>query len=299
MNEQRENWFQANPRKARWFVFLLCFIFLEIVCRILVSTGLLYHETYPTTSRPGFWASIDPVVGIWRYPNASLHHVTDCIDQNYPTNSVGARDPERSLQSSDQRRAVVLGDSMVEGHGVARSDRMTDILEVATGVEHLNFGTSGHFGTIQEWLFYKEYASKYDHSDVFVFILPANDFEDNDINEFSRRAYRPYLRDSTDGDGMEVYYPVEFDQRDTSSRAPSTIFKNTLDNNIYVFNALRLGLHAWKESRREGKPAAAIPPAQRTRTQALSQPNESGHCRDEKQTDCIQQNDTPEHTKQP
>lgn len=259
MTHSGENWFQANPGKARWLLFLLCFAFVELLCRALVAGGLLYHETYPTTRKPGFWAYIDPVVGMWRYPNATLHHVTDCIDQTYRTNSAGARDPERSLRSSAERRIVVLGDSMVEGHGAAFGDRMTDILERRTGLEHLNFGTSGHFGTIQEWLLYDAYASAYDHTDVLVFILPANDFEDNDIREFGARTYRPYLRER-DGnpDELEVYYPVAFDERDVAERRLSTVVKNVIDNNVYIFNALRVGMHMLKDSVREGRPAAPV-----------------------------------------
>jgi hypothetical protein len=194
---------------------------------------------------------------MWRYPNATLHHVTDCIDQVYRTNSAGARDPERSLYSSAERRALVLGDSMVEGHGVAFGDRMTDVLESRSGIEFLNFGTSGHFGTIQEWLYYEAYGSRYDHTDVLVFILPANDFEDNDIREFSGRIYRPYLRETQGKPGnYEVYYPVEFAERDTAERRLSVVIKNFIDNNVYVFNALRVGMRTLKESAREGRPAA-------------------------------------------
>ena len=259
MTPSGENWFQANPRKARWLIFLLCFAFVELICRVLVAGGLLHHETYPTTRKPGFWAYIDPVVGIWRYPNATLHHVTDCIDQTYHTNSAGARDPERSLRSTAARRMVVLGDSMVEGHGAPFGDRMTDILEQRTGIEHLNFGTSGHFGTIQEWLYYEAYASQYDHTDVLVFILPANDFEDNDVGEFSARTYRPYLRKSdANHEILEVYYPVAFADRDVAERKLSTVIKNAIDNNVYVFNALRVATHILKDSAREGRPAAPV-----------------------------------------
>jgi len=253
---QQQNWFYRNPRKARWLVFALCFAFLELSCRLLVATGLLHHETYPTTEQPVFWAYIDPVVGMWRYPNKRFNHATDCFDVDYETNSVGARDPERALESPDPRRVVVLGDSFVEGHGVARADRLSDLLESRTGVEHLNFGTSGSFGTIQEWLFYQEYASKYDHSDVIIFILPANDFDDNDINEWGRKVYRPYLREA-DGE-YEVYYPVTFENRATSSRSTAKVIKNTIENNVYLLNAIRWGIHIYKENKTDGKPLIAF-----------------------------------------
>lgn len=251
------NWFERHPRKAKWLVFGVCFLFVELTCRALVFAGLLHHETYPTTSQPTFWAYIDPVVGMWRYPNATLHHQTECIDEVYRTNSAGARDPDRSLASDAPRRVVVLGDSMAEGHGVARGERVTDLLEARTGIEHLNFATSGSFGTIQQWLYYREYARQYEHSDVFVFILPANDFEDNDIDNWNKSLYRPYVRrqDQT----FEIYYPVEFEERNMQPRSTFKIVKHTLENNIYALNALRHGLHVFKERTTEGQPLIPLP----------------------------------------
>jgi len=253
MNQNpRQNWFEQHPRKAKWLIFLICFMFVEVACRILVFAGLLRHEIYPTTEAPTYWAYIDPVVGMWHPPDTSAHHVTDCVDKFYTTNSAGARDAERAIESTAKRRVVVLGDSMVEGYGLDRSDRVTDLLEERTGIEHLNFGTGGSFGTVQEWLYYREYASKYDHSEVFVFVLPANDFDDNDVGEFNQKLYRPYLRE-TDG-SYEVYYPVEFDERNMSVRPLSKVIKNTIRNNVYVLNALRLGIDVFKENLTQGKP---------------------------------------------
>jgi hypothetical protein len=213
---------------------------------MLVFAGLLRHETFATTEAPTYWAYIDPVVGMWHPADTSAHHVNNCVDKFYSTNSVGARDAERAVESTAKRRVVVLGDSMVEGYGLDRSDRVTDMLEHRTGIEHLNFGTGGSFGTVQEWLYYREYASQYDHSDIFVFVLPANDFDDNDVAKFNRELYRPYLR-KTDG-GYEVYYPVKFDERKLSVRSLSKVIKNTIDNNVYVLNALRVGMDAFKEN---------------------------------------------------
>jgi hypothetical protein len=253
----RESRFDSNPRKAKWLVFLVCFGFLEIICRLLVSAGLLHHEIHPTTTRPVFWAYIDPVVGMWRYPNTEIHHKTDCVDQVYQSNSLGARDPERLLQSSAASRVVVLGDSMVEGYGLADAERVTNLLEARTGIEHLNFGTAGSFGTIQQWLYYREYASKFEHSDVYVFIFPVNDFDDNDIGKWKSSIYRPYLRKNEAG--YEVYYPVEFENRSQNTRPTAKIIKNSIENNVYVFNAIRWGLHVYKEKKTGGEPLFELP----------------------------------------
>jgi len=95
-------------------------------------------------------------------------------------------------------RTVVLGDSMIEGLGLADQDRLTNILEKDTGREYLNFGTSGDFGPLQYALLYKTLAAKFDHDTVVVGVLPDNDFHDMSL-EWGKvhhaDRYRPYYAD--------------------------------------------------------------------------------------------------------
>lgn len=254
---QGKNWVEANPRKTRVIVLLACFLLLEGLTRALVWAGLLPYERYPTSWEPQYWAYIDPVVGIWRYPNTQYLQQGECYQALHTTNSDGARDRERRHGSSAARRVVVLGDSFVEGFGFEQHGRFTELLEQRTGIEHLNFGTSGNFGTIQEWLLYKSKVQQYDHSDVFLFIFPDNDFRDNDSDEFPRSHYRPFLRETADG--YEVYYPVEFENRHTASRKWSATIKNTLDNNIYLLNVSRWGMRAVKHGWRGSGPTEPGP----------------------------------------
>ncbi|MDH4023563.1 MAG: SGNH/GDSL hydrolase family protein [Gammaproteobacteria bacterium] len=231
------NWFEANPRKARWLIAILCLGFLEGMTRILVGLDLLPYREYPTSRVPRYWAYVDPVVGIWRYPNTTLLQQEYCLDAKLQSNAEGARDIDRQKHSAAARRFVVLGDSFIEGYGVNAEDRVTNLLEARTGIEFLNFATSGGFGTIQEWLLYQSRVLQYEHTDVILFILPANDFEDNDPDEFSASVYRPFLR--PEGDGYEVYYTVPWERRYTDSRAMSTVIKNRFDNALYLANVLR------------------------------------------------------------
>ena len=199
------NWFEANPRKARWLVALLCILLLDGLKRLLVGAGLLPYRTYPTSRVPQYWPSIDPVVGVWRYPNATLVQKERCSTVTYRSNSAGARDPERLQRSTAERRFVVLGDSFIEGYGLDAEDRVTNLLEART--------------------------------DVLLFILPANDFEDNDPQEFPAKSYRPFLRPQ--GEGYEVYYTVPWERRVRDERRLSTVIKNTIDNHLYLANVLR------------------------------------------------------------
>ncbi len=222
----------------RLLLLLGTFVFLDIVLRLFVLLGLIPYQRYPTLGGgPAYLGDIDPVVGVWHNPNASIRHVTSDFDVTYRSNSYGAQDIERRKKSGASRRVVVLGDSYVEGFGVAREDRFTELLEKRTGIEHLNFGSSGDFGSIQEWLLYDYLASTFDHTDVFVFMLPFNDFSDNNPQNFPAKRYRPYLR-KTDT-GFEVYYPVTFEQRQLVFRDWGKIIKNTIDNHWYLANLLR------------------------------------------------------------
>jgi len=231
------SWFASNPRKTGWLIAFVCLAFLEGAVRVLVGLGQLPYQEYPTSREPRYWAYVDPVVGMWRYPHATLHLQEKCLDVQLATNAEGARDPERQQRSASERRFVVLGDSFIEGYGLDAEHRVTNLLEARTGVEFLNFATSGGFGTIQEWLVYQSRALKYDHTDLMLFILPANDFDDNDPGNFAPDVYRPYLRPA--GDGYEVYYTVPWERRFMGSRRMSTVIKNTVDNTFYLANAFR------------------------------------------------------------
>lgn len=246
------NWFEENPGKTKLILLAVCLLLLEGILRVVVFAGLLPYERYPTSREPQYWAYIDPVVGMWRHPHSNFVDEGRCYTAHYTSNSIGARDRERSVESDADRRFVVLGDSFVEGYGYDESARFTELLENRSGIEFLNWGTSGAFGTIQEWLLYESKVKAYDHSDVMLFLLPDNDFKDNDPSEYGGDTYRPYLRKV--GKEYEVYYPVPFEDRDTSSRTAGQVIKNTLDNKVYILNALRLANRIVKD-----RSNAAIP----------------------------------------
>jgi lysophospholipase L1-like esterase len=206
----------------------------EGVVRVLVWRGVEAYRRYRTTSAPTFWADIDRGFGVWHRPLSSFHHVMPCWDVTYHANSYGARDIERSRRSPAPRRHVVVGDSYVEGYGVADSARFTNLLEASTGEEFLNFGTAGGFGTVQELVLYRTLGASFEHSDVLLFVLPANDFADNDPAQYPPERYRPYLRRT--GHGYETYYTVRFEDRNPGVMRRSTRVLNWLSNRIYLAN---------------------------------------------------------------
>jgi hypothetical protein len=162
----------------------------------LLVRGEMLAAPRPGRGAQGFWRGQDPRFGVWHAPNSSHLHRRDCFEARYTTNSIGARDSERSLRSA-RPRAVVLGDSFLEGWGVTTSHRLSNRLEAATGVEHLNFAMA-HFSPYQSYLVYRTLATDFEHDAVLIGILPSNDFTDLDL-ELARSVegysfrYRPYL----------------------------------------------------------------------------------------------------------
>ena len=149
-----------------------------------------------------FYDGDHAIFGVWHVPNAHLVHPRACFTATYDSNSVGARDREREREA-DGPRVIVLGDSITEGWGNQAEERMSNRLEAATGIEHLNFGMS-FFSPYQSLLVYRHLAKTFEHSAVMIAILPENDFVDLDL-EFALESpdyayrYRPYLRRTSDG----------------------------------------------------------------------------------------------------
>lgn len=201
---------------------LVSLLLLEAMIALATHAGL-FRIRVPLYSldqarSPAFWGDVNPDFGVWHLPNATTRHTASCFDLIYHTNAHGARDVERTLQSA-RLRIVVLGDSMMEGYGVGTGHRVSDVLERETGIEHLNFGTSGDFGTIQYYLLYQTLASRFTHAAVLIGMIPDNDFWDNDY-EFGKWAYpdryRPYLV------GESPHYRLVYHQ---NSLEQSSIFR--------------------------------------------------------------------------
>lgn len=208
--------------------------------RGLAYQGLITIAHFPTADvNEQYLGDINRHFGVWHYPNRQTRHRSPCFDVQYTSNSFGARDVERSLRSSAARRGVVLGDSFVEGVGVSLDDRMSNIAERRSGIELLNFGVSGNFSSTQQWLLYRELAGNFDHSEIFIFMLPSNDFDDNDPSQFPANRYRPYLRPAENGE-FEVYYRVRFEDRAKPTQLNKfRAFRRNLYNQVYLLNLIR------------------------------------------------------------
>ncbi|MEI6516543.1 MAG: hypothetical protein WCO77_11230, partial [bacterium] len=146
---------------------LLTFILLEAGLAWLCSSGKLKigRPAYCLSNIGSrFWADTNPWFGVWHDPHSSFKHVSPDCNLTYHANSWGMRDRERAKSPKGIKRVAVLGDSFMEGWSVATEDRMSDRLERATGLQHLNFGTSGSFGPTQYLMLYTHLAREFEPS---------------------------------------------------------------------------------------------------------------------------------------
>ena len=217
---------------------LLTLATLEVGMAVLSKLEIIKcpEPVYSNRNTGRFWANISQEFGVWHQPYSSYTHKKSCFNVTYVANSYGARDVEREY-FSDQERVVVLGDSFVEGYGVDSGDRITNLLEKDTGIPHLNFGTSGGFGTTAEMLLYQTLASRFSHNSVMIGMLPNNDFLDDDIG-FGKQAYakqyKPYLDGEYPNYRLVYYRPILPDPHD----AKISPIKLRLREFSYAYNAV-------------------------------------------------------------
>ena len=198
------------------FIFAFLWVFIEFICWGMNKANLINFRSpnnallfvnvnVENSGQKPFWGDFSEIFGKWRMPHDSLRK-NRCDDNtllSYKTNNVGARDINRSLKNTaNKKRIVFLGDSFVEGIMVNTQDRCSNILEKNTRLEHLNFGINGT-SPINYYLIYKSLAKKFDHDVVIIGILPANDFEDysegDEVGLINFPIYRPYWENTKQG----------------------------------------------------------------------------------------------------
>lgn len=229
-------------KKNSYFYLLFLFfliIFFEItsfaLCKIL---NICKNPTYSFSNQsPRHFVDVNKDFGVWHKNNSSYNHKSECFNVTYKFNSYGARDKERPLEGLG--RTILIGDSFVEGYGVKNEDTISSNLEILSGNDFLNFGTSGHFGSTQYRLLYDNLAKNFQHDKLIVFISVNNDFED-DSHEFGKiyhkNRYRPYLIENNND-----YKIIYFDENKINNKSVSENKKiiNFLNNFTYSYNLLR------------------------------------------------------------
>lgn len=176
--------------------------------------------------------------GAWHVPNSEFRHKKRCFDVKYKFNSFGARDDFTNKKG--RYRTILLGDSVVEGYGLSKINTIDYLLEKKTNIEHLNFGTSGHFGSTQYNLIYEKIYKTYEHNKVILFITVSNDFEDDSYSfgkNVHKNRYRPYVILNENNKFELIYFNKErFKDKDFNLME---LIRNLLSNNTNFYHVLR------------------------------------------------------------
>ena len=214
-----------------------------------VATKLELFLVNKTPSLYDFGPSADDIVygrtereawGAWHATSSTYRHSRSCFDVLMSFNEIGARD--NSFVNLPDESIVLLGDSFAEGFGVSESDTSQYRIENELGVPVLNFGAGGSFGPLQELLIYKHYLS-IPHQGLIIYVLPANDFTDNDSavwSDLDQMRYRPYF--SQEGDPLTPYYFPTATPRDTFISYDIGTDKKFVKDYFWSVNALRTAL---------------------------------------------------------
>jgi tetratricopeptide (TPR) repeat protein/lysophospholipase L1-like esterase len=122
--------------------------------------------------------SANPVLGYELKPDFRSNRSKD-VRAHFDTNSFGQRDIERTLaKPPGVRRVILLGDSIVEGHGLEETDwtisRQLESL-LSEGTEVLNFGISGYCTRAEVELL--EVKGLRFNPDVVILLFVPNDFD--------------------------------------------------------------------------------------------------------------------------
>jgi hypothetical protein len=218
-------------------------LLLEFGLSVAAQQGWIEIDINPLN---GFWADMNPDFGVWHRSNASYTHAKSCFRVTYTTNSYGAIDKERTKQSANPR-VVVLGDSMMEGFTLETPDRLSNLLESMTGIEHMNFATSQTFGPVQYLLVYETLAKNFAHDVVLVGFLPENDFTDSNW-EIGKKAfynrYRPYFVGSNGKYELVHFNKAYFDVPQTANWLTDPFLY--LWNNTITLRAIRRAYAVWR-----------------------------------------------------
>ena len=121
-----------------------------------ISARMFFPEWAPTREeRVKFWIHSE-LLGWEHTPNQQgrFNHRDFSVD--VAINSHGMRDDEYSIERTDKKRMLVLGDSFGWGFGVEHQERFSEMLEKKhRNWEIINASVSG-YGTDQQYLFLRE-----------------------------------------------------------------------------------------------------------------------------------------------
>jgi hypothetical protein len=148
----------------------------------VLEAGIRWHGGSEVA--PGFQALFtrDPAIGHRLQPGAATRFTTVEFSTDIRINAQGVRDDDDiGPKSADERRVVVLGDSLVLSVQVPAIETFTERLEARLNQAArtvrwrvINAGIQG-YGPVQEWFFFDRVAAAFEPDVVLVVTFVGND----------------------------------------------------------------------------------------------------------------------------
>ena len=241
------------------FIEIFSFAFSKLELLPFNNTPLAYSGFVPD-GNGNFWRTEDNEWGSWHKSNYRDRHRGACYDVIYETNSLGARDDEFN---NNPTNIILLGDSFAEGYAVSKKHSSASLIEEGIDVNVNNLGVAAHVGPLQYWLIYKNFKEIIAHDKIIIYLLPENDFQDNDFvvwkdSNWLKRSneirHRPYWKEEENG--IYTYFHPEGSVKANNfnryaKKSIESRVKRFLGNFLWTANIFRTIHHAQKKSKFE------------------------------------------------
>jgi len=234
MKERIQSLFGRFLKRRFWSLLLIrgsiFFFVLELALLLISEMGWINipQPVYSNANDSYYQARIDPDIGYVHTPNGHFEIRQYCTDFSHDFNHLGFLDRERP-QRSDKSRVIVLGDSFMEGYGLDKVFRISDLIEKATSTPMLNFGLTDK-GPTQYVEIYRKYGRQFEHDAILIGIYPENDFIDDDpLNNLDKT--RPVWVK------VKGQYVLKKPESRETMKPHIPWFKRVLRNYTYLYNA--------------------------------------------------------------
>lgn len=148
----------------------------------VIEAGLRLYGAFEGTTTFDTLFMDDPNVGLRLRPNARLRYTTVEFTADIAINEQGVRDDEPiGRKARDERRIVVLGDSLVLSVQVSFGETFCELLERRLNEQNggvrwrvINAGVQG-YGPVDEWFLFDKVASAFEPDIVLIAAFVGND----------------------------------------------------------------------------------------------------------------------------
>lgn len=228
---------------------------------ILLFAELLLRKIIPVDTGTSFMYRIPhPVFGWILEPGATYSNRMPEATVRVAYNTKGYRDVEHTVQNTNGVfRSLVLGDSFMEAYSVELNDAFHRRVEefargMGSDIEVINLGVGG-YGTLQEYLVFREVGQAYAPDLVLLGVYIANDVRNNSIELESlvntgtmKVESRPFLDpiDSTDWRITQVDFEGAKRRYAAAKARHNTFLKKVAGQSVL----LQLSARAWWQIRR-------------------------------------------------